>query len=116
MNRPPALGDLLFGDGDPFLRRPDGSSFDPDELPCTDLPHLWDYDALPTERAHAKHLCVTECPALDACRRRRRELKTGADGVWAGVAIRRPTRTEPYDPTTLAWSQRYGVPLPPATR
>lgn len=105
---------LFHGEDDPFLRRDDGTYFKSTDLPCTDLPHLWDFDATAAERREAQRLCNTECPARAQCYAKRLEIKTRATGVWGGIIIRRTKKDEApgHDPLVQQWAAKYGVPLP----
>lgn len=85
------------------LRDQDGEPYPPADLPCSWLPHLWDEDAESHDKQHAAALCRTECPAIEACGHRRRQLKRLADGVWGGVIIRRDRPAVPEDPVVQQW-------------
>lgn len=91
------------------LLDPAGEPYPPPLLPCTSVPHLWDADASYWDHRDAQAACLAECPALAACRARRRQLKTLADGVWAGIIIRRRAPAEPEDPTIRQWRTQFNM-------
>lgn len=100
---------LLDADGEPF-----------EWLPCTENPRGRDEEASYAEHVLAVKICRTECPALDACRKRRRQLGRLATGVWGGRMPRHPEETRrdhdraelADDPVLAAWAADAGVTLP----
>jgi hypothetical protein len=59
----------------------------PHWTPCQVQPYAWDEEAPINVRITAAQVCVTQCPAIHACRELLAELGPVARGVWAGFII-----------------------------